>query len=124
MANPNHYYYVFYYSSHQLSQPRFAVHAYLLPSVFESPIRDLQVQWKSCGTLVGSFNFMMYGSLTYVGEKMSGDNGAEPETYKRICPGIGLPASTASRRRSYIVGTPKKSVPLSWSSVLSTWSAR
>lgn len=48
-------------------------HAYLLPSVFESPIRDLQVQWKSCGTLVGSFNFMMYGSLTYVGEKMSGD---------------------------------------------------
>ncbi|MFK7741432.1 MAG: cbb3-type cytochrome c oxidase subunit I [Planctomycetota bacterium] len=48
-------------------------HAYLLPSVFESPVRDLQVQWKSCGTLVGSFNFLMYGSLTYVGEKMSGD---------------------------------------------------
>ena len=48
-------------------------HAYLLPGVFESPIRDLQVQWKSCGTLVGSFNFLMYGSLTYVGEKMSGD---------------------------------------------------
>ena len=50
-------------------------HSYLLPSVFENPIRDLQVQWKSCGTLVGSFNFMMYGSLTYVGERLSGDRG-------------------------------------------------
>lgn len=48
-------------------------HTYLLPSVFEQPVRDMQVQWKSCGTLVGSFNFLMYGSLTYVGEKLSGD---------------------------------------------------
>ncbi|MCR9245902.1 MAG: cbb3-type cytochrome c oxidase subunit I [bacterium] len=48
-------------------------HSYLLPAVFEQPVRDLQVQWKSCGTLVGSFNFLMYGSLTYVGEKLSGD---------------------------------------------------
>lgn len=48
-------------------------HAYLLEDVFNRPIKDLQVQWKSCGTLVGSFNFMMYGSLTYVGEKLSGD---------------------------------------------------
>lgn len=50
-------------------------HSYLLPAVFEQPVRDLQVQWKSCGTLVGSFNFMMYGSLTYIGEKLSGDKG-------------------------------------------------
>lgn len=48
-------------------------HSYLLPSVFEQPVRDLQVQWKSCGTLVASFNFLMYGSLTYVGERLSGD---------------------------------------------------
>ena len=48
-------------------------HAYLLPGVFESPVRDLQVQWKSCGTLVGSFNFLMYGSLTYVGERLTGN---------------------------------------------------
>lgn len=48
-------------------------HSYLLPSVFEQPVRDLQLQWKSCGTLVGSYNFLMYGSLTYVGEKLSGD---------------------------------------------------
>lgn len=48
-------------------------HSYLLPSVFENPVRDLQLQWKSCGTLVGSFNFLMYGSLGYVGERLSGD---------------------------------------------------
>ncbi|MGE0142249.1 MAG: cbb3-type cytochrome c oxidase subunit I [Planctomycetota bacterium] len=48
-------------------------HTYLLADVFASPVRDLQIQWKSCGTLVGSFNFLMYGSLTYVGERLSGD---------------------------------------------------
>lgn len=48
-------------------------HSYLMPAVFEQPVRDLQLQWKSCGTLVGSFNFLMYGSLTYVGERLSGD---------------------------------------------------
>ncbi|MFY9346102.1 MAG: cbb3-type cytochrome c oxidase subunit I [Planctomycetota bacterium] len=48
-------------------------HVWLLPSVFENPVRDLQLQWKSCGTLVGSFNFLMYGSLAYVGEKLTGD---------------------------------------------------
>jgi nitric oxide reductase subunit B len=48
-------------------------HAYLLPQVFANPVRDLQIQWKSCGTLVGSFNFLMYGSLIYVGERLSKD---------------------------------------------------
>jgi len=48
-------------------------HAYLLPGIAENPVRDLQIQWKSCGTLVGSFNFMMYGALIYVVERMSGD---------------------------------------------------
>jgi len=48
-------------------------HAYLLPFVGERPVRDLALQWKSCGTLVGSFNFMVYGSLLYVSEKVTGD---------------------------------------------------
>lgn len=48
-------------------------HAWLLPSVFDNPVQDLQLQWKSCGTLVGSFNFLMYGSLAYVGERLTGD---------------------------------------------------
>ena len=48
-------------------------HAYLLPSVAEHPVVDLQIQWKSCGSLVASFNQMVYGTLLYVGERMSGD---------------------------------------------------
>jgi nitric oxide reductase subunit B len=48
-------------------------HAYLLPAVHEQPLRDLELQWKSCGTLVGSFNFLVYGSLSYVAERVSGD---------------------------------------------------
>ena len=48
-------------------------HSYLLPAVHEQPLRDLQLQWKSCGTLVGSFNFLVYGSLSYVAERVSGD---------------------------------------------------
>lgn len=48
-------------------------HAYLLPWVHEHPIRDLQLQWKACGTLVGSFNFLVYGSLIYVAEKVTND---------------------------------------------------
>ena len=48
-------------------------HAYLLPAVHEQPLRDLQLQWKSCGTLVGSFNFLVYGTLAYVRERISND---------------------------------------------------
>ena len=48
-------------------------HAYLLPFVHRYPVVDLQVQWKSAGTLVGSFNFLVYGSLIYLGERLSGD---------------------------------------------------
>ncbi len=48
-------------------------HAWLLPWVRERPVADLQIQWKSCGTLVAAFNQMVYGSLMYIGERRSGD---------------------------------------------------
>ncbi len=48
-------------------------HAWLLPSIERRPIADLQIQWKSCGALVAAFNQMVYGGLTYVGSKHSGD---------------------------------------------------
>ncbi|MAF66980.1 MAG: hypothetical protein CMJ84_15155 [Planctomycetes bacterium] len=51
-------------------------HAYLLPGIEKHPIADLQIQWKSCGTLVAAFNQMVYGSLIFVGEKMTGDTRA------------------------------------------------
>ncbi len=58
--------------------PLFAVtytegHLYLIEAISSRPLRDLAIQWKSNGTLVGSFNLMAYGSLAYAGCKMSGD---------------------------------------------------
>jgi nitric oxide reductase subunit B len=49
-------------------------HAWMLPEVFERPVVDMRIQWKSCGTLVGSFNLFVYGSLIYAGEKLTGDS--------------------------------------------------
>jgi nitric oxide reductase subunit B len=48
-------------------------HAYLLPGVRRYPVADMQIQWKSCGTLVAAFNQMVYGCLLYMGERKSGD---------------------------------------------------
>jgi len=48
-------------------------HLYLLPSFFGNPVQDLQVQWKATGTLVGSFNLFVYGSVIYIGERISRD---------------------------------------------------
>jgi nitric oxide reductase subunit B len=49
-------------------------HMYLLPGIFENPLQDLQVQWKATGTLVGSFNLFVYGSIIYIGERISRDS--------------------------------------------------
>lgn len=48
-------------------------HLYLLPGVFANPLQDLQVQWKATGTLVGAFNLFVYGSIIYIGERISRD---------------------------------------------------
>ena len=50
-------------------------HAWLLPGVFDDPLTDLRVQWKATGTLVGSFNLFVYGTLYYVAIRMSGSDG-------------------------------------------------
>ena len=48
-------------------------HVYLIPSIFGNPTQDLQVQWKATGTLVGSFNLFVYGSIIYISERISRD---------------------------------------------------
>lgn len=48
-------------------------HAWLIPGVFADPVVDTRIQWKSCGTLVGSFNLFVYAALYYVGEQVTGD---------------------------------------------------
>lgn len=50
-------------------------HLYLFGAVSERPLRDIAIQWKSNGVLVGSFNQILYGALTYVSGRMRGDDG-------------------------------------------------
>ena len=49
-------------------------HLYLLDFFSDRPTRDLAIQWKSNGTLVGAFNQIIYGSLMYVSGKLHGDD--------------------------------------------------
>ena len=65
-------------------------HAYLLPEVFADPIVDRRVQWKACGTLVGSMNLFVYGSLIYMGEKISGDDSYGRSKKAYLLFGVGL----------------------------------
>ena len=65
-------------------------HAYLLPGMKESPIADMQVQWKSCGTLVAAFNQMVYGALIYVGSRMAGDESPAHSKTSFALFGVGL----------------------------------
>ena len=49
-------------------------HAYLLDIVSQRPVRDLAIQWKSNGTMVGAFNQLAYGSLIYVSGCIRGND--------------------------------------------------
>ena len=61
--------------------------------VFADPLTDLRIQWKACGTLVGSFNLFVYGALYYVGERLSGDERAARSRLSYALFGVGLIAS-------------------------------
>ena len=65
-------------------------HAYLLPFVRKHPVADLAIQWKSCGTLVASFNLMIYGALIYLGERLSGDKSIGQSRTAFALFGVGL----------------------------------
>ncbi|MDO8467259.1 MAG: cbb3-type cytochrome c oxidase subunit I [bacterium] len=59
--------------------PLFAVtfleaHAYTFDWVSRQPIRDIAIQWKANGVMVGSFNLLAYGSMMWTGGKMRGDD--------------------------------------------------
>jgi len=65
-------------------------HAWLLRSVRGQPVVDLQIQWKSCGTLVAAFNQMVYGSLIYLVEKTTGDERTGQSKRAFALLGVGL----------------------------------
>jgi len=65
-------------------------HAYLIPSIFADPVHDLRVQWKATGTLVGSFNLFVYGTVIYIGERISRDRAYGHSRTAYALFGIGL----------------------------------
>lgn len=48
-------------------------HFYLLESISVLPLRDMAIEWKSYGSLVGSFNLIVYGNLIFFSERITGD---------------------------------------------------
>lgn len=48
-------------------------HAWLLDWLLARPVRDLAIQWMAMGSLVGSFNLLVYGSIAWLGTRLSGD---------------------------------------------------
>ncbi len=45
---------------------------WLIPYFRENIVRDIMVQWKSYGSLVGSWNLLVYGTALYVMDKING----------------------------------------------------
>lgn len=46
---------------------------WLLPYFNNNIIRDITVQWKAMGSMVGSWNMLVYGTAMFVMEKVTGD---------------------------------------------------
>jgi nitric oxide reductase subunit B len=46
---------------------------WLIPAIRNDPIRDITVQWKAYGSLIGSWNMLVYGTGLYVMERISGN---------------------------------------------------
>ena len=47
---------------------------WMVPYFRENIVRDIMVQWKSYGSLVGSWNLLVYGIAIYVMDKISGNS--------------------------------------------------
>ena len=48
-------------------------HLWLLPYFNDNIIRDLTVQWKANGSMVGAWNMLIYGTAMYAMEQITGD---------------------------------------------------
>lgn len=46
---------------------------WIIPSVRDNLLKDMTIQWKSYGSLVGSWNLLIYGSSIYLMDKISGN---------------------------------------------------
>ena len=64
-------------------------HAWLLPAIWHLPIVDLQLQWKSIGSFVASFNMLIYGVFSYL-SRCLGDKDYAHSNIAFLLLGIGL----------------------------------
>jgi len=48
-------------------------HLWVLPYFHDNIVRDLTVQWKALGSMVGSWNMLVYGTTMFVMEKITND---------------------------------------------------
>jgi nitric oxide reductase subunit B len=60
-----------------LAIPLFAItflegHLYLIDEISRRPLRDIAIQWKSLGPLVGVFNQLIYGGMMVLGCRLKG----------------------------------------------------
>lgn len=60
-------------------------HLYLIPYFRENMVREIMVQWKSYGSLTGSWNMLVYGTALYLATRISGS-----EKYARSKLAFGL----------------------------------
>ncbi|RYY99585.1 MAG: cbb3-type cytochrome c oxidase subunit I [Chitinophagaceae bacterium] len=56
---------------------------WLLDAFFDNPVRDTTVQWKALGSMVGSWNMLIYGSTMFLMQRLRGDTriGQAPESF-------------------------------------------
>lgn len=64
-------------------------HLWLISSFWRLPIVDLQIQWKGMGSLVASFNMLVYGSFAYL-SRCLGDKDYTQSNVAFILFGVGL----------------------------------
>lgn len=48
---------------------------WLFPAIRNDPIRDVTIQWKAYGSLIGSWNMLVYGTGIFLMERISGNPG-------------------------------------------------
>lgn len=92
-------------------------HLWLLPYFNHNIIRDVTVQWKANGSMVGAWNMLIYGTAMYAMEQISGNNkvGYQKTSFAFYFLGLTnlmfnwghhtyiVPASPAIKQVSYII---------------------
>jgi nitric oxide reductase subunit B len=63
---------------------------WLFPWFRDNIVRDVTVQWKSMGSMVGSWNMLVYGTSLYVMERITGDKEAAKSKEAFLLYALGL----------------------------------